>query len=178
MYTVITALAVSLIIAVVKRWRNRKQYARFFQEFAFTAVPYALCGIIIGIVLAGIISFFTPLHKVTSAPIKLVAMRSADGMSGTFIWGSGTMGSAHTYNFMMLEADGTFVPGSIAADGLVHIAEDRSLLGEGTWTTTAVKVDETSAIYRWSLLSTDKSFTVRHDFRVPPGTVLQQFSMR
>lgn len=178
MYTIITALAVSLIIAVVKRWRNRKQYQGLFEDFALSAVPHALCGAIIGIALAGMISFVTPLHKVTSAPITLVAMRSADGMSGTFIWGSGTMGSAHTYNFMMLQADGTLVPGSLAADGLVHIAEDRSLMGEGTWTTTVVKVDETSFIYHWSLLSRDKSFTVRHDFRVPPGTVTQQFSVK
>ncbi|MFA7339571.1 MAG: hypothetical protein WC028_22510 [Candidatus Obscuribacterales bacterium] len=165
----------------------------------YTIPPCAVIGAIIGSILAGavgaivgtvigsvlgfmaaiiLISEFVTMKNVVSKPIKLVAMRSSDGISGTFIWGSGAMNNRTNYNYMQLMEDGSMVPGWLPANHLVHLIEDAELKNTGTLSTTKREADKTSLLYRWAIGTSDRNETVRHDFRVPVGTVVQQFTVK
>ncbi|MFA7339864.1 MAG: hypothetical protein WC028_23980 [Candidatus Obscuribacterales bacterium] len=145
----------------------------------FGAIVGALIGAVVGLIVAcTIISELVPMKNVVSKSIKLVAMRSSDGISGTFIWGSGAMSNRTTYNFMQLVEDGSMVPGWLPANHLVHLIEDAELKNTGSWCTTTREADKTSSLYRWAIGSSDRTETVRQEFRVPVGTVVQQFSVK
>lgn len=152
-----------------------------FAGINYSVVSYAIWGAIIGagvcaavglLVAIYLISYLVPMKNVVSKPIKLVAMRSSKGTSGTFIWGSGAMSNSNIYNFMQLVEDGSMVPGRLPANHLVHLIEDANLKNTGFWSTTTLEADETSPFYRWALVDSE---TVREEFRVPVGTVMQQF---
>ncbi len=137
----------------------------------------AIIGAVVGFILAAIGGAFVPRIEVVYGPANLVAMRSSDGVSGTFIWGSGTIRQGTSYNFMQKLSDGSMTPGSVPANSLVRIIEDESLKGTGTWTTTADEADKKSPLYNWTLFSSDSDKYVRQTFRVPVGTVVQTFKV-
>lgn len=132
-------------------------------------------GLIAGLVIGGC---FVPKHDVVYGPGTLVAMRSSDGVTGTFIWGSGSISSQTTYNFLQKMDDGSMVPGSVPADRLVHLIEDPDLKNVGYWRTTKREADPASPFYQWSIGAHDGDRVIRQEFRVPVGTVVQQFSIK
>lgn len=136
-------------------------------------------GCVVGLLLAlAVIAPLTPRVETVYGPAKLVSMRSADGISGTFIWGSGSIGNSVSYNFMTVANDGSMVPNSVSASTLVHITEDANLKNTGTWTTTMLESDRNSPLFKWGIGHRDYTRTLRHDFRVPVGTVVQQFNIK
>lgn len=134
-------------------------------------------GLFVGFIGAAIAGSFVPQKDVVYGPANLVAMRSSDGVSGTFIWGSGTIRQGTSYNFMMKLDDGSMTPGSVPADNLVRIIEDESLKNTGTWSTTIREADTTWPYYKWTLFSRDRNKYVKQEFRVPVGTVVQTFKV-
>ena len=166
MYTIALCVAIGAIIGS-------------FIAGTFGAIIGTIAGAVVGAIIAALlISYLVPMKDVVSKPIKLVAMRSSDGISGTFIWGSGAMSNRTTYNFMKLVEDGSMVPGWLPANHLVHLIEDSELKNTGSWSTTTREADKTSSLYRWALAASDRNETVRQEFRVPVGTVVQQFSIK
>lgn len=144
------------------------------------------CHFVVGGIFGTIVGFFVALFltaavertEVVYGPAELVAMRNADGVSGTFIFGSGGLHNTTNYNFMMRTSDGSMVPGSVTADGYVHISEDPALNNIGQWTTTYSECDPKSPLWNWTIGKSYMSVLVRHDFRVPVGTVVQQFKVQ
>jgi hypothetical protein len=74
--------------------------------------------------------------------------------------------------------DGSKVPGSVPANGLVHLIEDPKLKNTGTWSTTISEPDKSSPLYPWSIGAEQRTRTVRQEFRVPVGTVVKQFNIK
>lgn len=139
----------------------------------------AIVGFFIGAVLATLVfPEILPMKIVVSKPIKLVAMRSSDGVSGTFVWGTGSINNSTVYNFMQLLEDGFMVPSSLPANHLVHLIEDSDLQKTGSWTTSKTVADPNSALYRWAMFTGHRTQIVRQEFRVPVGTVVQQFNIK
>lgn len=121
---------------------------------------------------------FVPMRDVADQPKTLVAMRSADSFSGTFLWGSGNIGSQVNYHFMLRMEDGSLVPHTVPANTLVHLIEDPELKDVGYWRTFTRKPIKTSALYKWAIVLPENKPIVRQEFRVPKGTVVQQFKVQ
>jgi|GEM_PF-726386 len=179
MYTVIALTLIGLVSGAYLWYRLRPGLVIPGLRALF--IRLGICGGLgwfIGCIVAATVTMNLPAKQVVYGPAHLVAMRSSDGLSGTFIWGTGSIGSATRYNFMMVQGDGSMVPGSVSADGLVHITEDKSMVGKGTWTSVMSVPDYSVPMAAWALHSGRPPELVRHDFRVPVGTVVQQFSVK
>ncbi len=175
MNTILLCAALGLVIGIIIASCGKRETGKYI----FGAIIGPIVGAVVGLIVAlAVIAFMVPMKDVVYGPGKLVAMRSTDGISGTFIWGSGSIGSRTSYNFLQLVEDGSMVPGSVPADGLVHLIEDAELKNTGFWRTTIREADKTSPLYPWAIGANDRSRTVRQEFRVPVGTVVQQFNIQ
>ncbi len=179
MYTLIIGAVVGLIIGIASFFKRSDKKDQF--SSASSIAGNCVLGIFIGAFIGGFVSLVIAKQirvQVTSAPTTLVAMRSADGVSGAFIFGTGGLNNGTSYNFMTRSADGSMVPGSLPANGLVHITEVDSLKTTGEWTTTQMECDRKAALYDWAICIKFDTHLLRQDFRVPVGTVVQQFKVQ
>lgn len=138
-------------------------------------------GCFVGTFVADVVtSNFVPRKEVTYGPATLVSMRTSDGISGAFIWGSGQFGSSSSYNFMMKLDNGNLTPRSVTADSLVQIREDASLTNVGYWRTIKSEPDFNSPLAPWAIgLSKERNKVIlRQEFDVPAGTVVQAFKVQ
>jgi len=135
-------------------------------------------GAIVGVILALIIAAAIPRHDVVYGPATMVSMRTTDGVTGTFVWGTGGIHGETSYNFMIKQQDDSITPRTVTADSLVAIIEDDSLHGVGYWRTTFNEPDKNSSLYSWGLGYRDYQRIVRQEFRVPVGTVVQAFKVQ
>ena len=103
-------------------------------------------------------------------------MGQLDG--GIYLVDQATFVGVHQWNFLQRMDDGSMVPGSVPADGLVHLIEDPELKNTGFWSTTIREADQSSPLYPWAIGTGDRTRTVRQEFRVPVGTVVQQFNIQ
>ena len=174
MNSILLGLGLGLLIGAVIGLRCEKKLSALALGGGFGAIIGAVVGVIGGL----IVSAFGPKHEVVYGPATLVAMRTADGVSGSFVWGSGSINSRVTYNFLYRNKDGSLTPGQVIADSSVHIIEDASLQGVGCWSSTYTEADTTKAIANWGLGIHDEDQVIRQEFRVPVGTVVQSFSVK
>lgn len=174
MFTLLLGFFIGSAFGIYHGFKTRKPTVqRFFGMFAVGAAA----GVIIGIFVALFAAMAVPTRLVAAEPVPLVAMRSTDGVSGAFILGSGSVESTVRYRFMQRDADGSFVPNSVRADSTVHITEDSSLTNTGSWQTTYMVPDTSSWLYQWTIGGDILIEVAREDFRVPVGTVQQQFNI-
>lgn len=176
MYTIITGAVLGIIIGLIVLLRREKPQDK--ADKVCHLVFGGIIGAVVGVVAALFLSSAVAKKDFIYGPAELVAMRNADGISGTFIFGSGGFRNTTNYNFMMKTGDGSMVPGSVTADGYVHISEDPSLKNTGQWTTTYNECDPASPLWNWTIGKSDLKSLIRHDFRVPVGTVVQQFKVQ
>lgn len=144
-------------------------------------------GAIIGFFLGGFVGWLTAVffvandlpmrEEVVYGPIKLAAMHSSDGLSGSFVWGSGSFNNRTYYNFLKIMEDGSMVPDSVPATGRVHLIEDQSLKDSGFYTIKMRVVDRTSPLFNWALQTSFRADSERYEFRVPVGTIVQKFTI-
>jgi hypothetical protein len=144
---------------------------------AFACFTGSYTGLILSLLVGSIIVANTPTRDVVLEPATLVSMRTSDGVTGAFIFGSGSIESSSKYNFMMKMDDGSLAPAWVFSDSTVRIIEDESLQGVGYWRTTVREVDTQSALYNWGLMHGSPR-TIRQEFRVPVGTVVQGFKVQ
>ncbi len=135
-------------------------------------------GAVVGVFAGLAIAAATPRHHVVYGPATMVSMRTTDGVTGTFVWGTGGIHGETSYNFMIKQQDGSITPRSVTADSLVAIIEEESLQGVGYWRTTFNEPDTDSVLYRWGIGHSDYKRIVRQEFRVPVGTVVQTFKVQ
>ncbi len=175
MNTIMLCAAVGLVFGIIFASRGRLD----INKCIFGVICCPSIGAIGGLLVAGaIIAEIVPLKDVVYGPNTLVSMRSSDGISGTFILGSGSINSSPRYNFLLRMNDGSMAPDSVRANGLVRLIEDPSLQNTGFWSTTWREADKASPLYDWAIGTSDRSRIVRQEFRVPVGTVVQQFSVK
>jgi hypothetical protein len=175
MNTIILCAAIGLVVGLIIASRGKRDTGSYVWSTIFGTTIGAVVGLVAAIT---VICHMVPMKDVVYGPAKLVAMRSSDGISGTFVWGSGSIGNRTTYNFLQRMEDGSMVPGSVPADGLVHLFEDPELKNTGFWSTTMREADKTSSLYPWALATRDRTRILRQEFRVPVGTVVQQFNIK
>ncbi len=133
-----------------------------------------VAGVIIGAFAAAMITaFLLPKYESPDPQIELVSLRSANGVNGSFIFGSGGINSETKYSFLMKNADGSMTPGEIHANHRVRIFEENELAYRGYWVKVYKVNDQSSALTSWAFNS--KRF-VRHEFHVPVGSVRHGFS--
>jgi hypothetical protein len=175
MNSIMLGAALGLLIGLIIASCGKRNSSKYIVSTIAGTFIGAIVGIFAGLT---VICYMVPMKDVVYGPAKLVAMRSSDGISGTFVWGSGSIGNRTTYNFLQRMEDGSMVPGSVPADGLVHLFEDQELKNTGFWSTTIREADKDSPLYPWALATRDRRQTVRQEFRVPVGTVVQQFNIK
>lgn len=175
MYTIFTCTALGLVLAVILTPKEKRTAATI--EPALAICLTAMISFLVGLAIAKFLSAALPEKQVVIGPQAIVSMRSAEGQAGTFILGTGRMGSERTYHYLLKAEDGSMVPHSVPANQFVHITEDTSLQNSGTVTVTRIKADRTSFLNNWSVFRHSQDRTVRIDFRVPVGTVAQRFSV-
>ena len=174
MYSILAlALAGALIGACVGLHLEKKIVA-----FLMGGGIGTVLGGVVGMFAALIIGNCVPMHDVDYGPATLVAVNSSNGTAGTFVWGTGSVSSQISYNFMKRNADGSLTPGQIPANDYVRIIEDNSLKDVGYWQSTFREVDTGSTLYKWSLASEDRNKLIVQVLRVPAGTVVQGFNIK
>lgn len=178
MYSVIALALIGLGIGL---WlTNGDGYGRSI----FWSIVASLVGLVIGglfgIMLASGIGVSGAKVQKVLGPATLVSIRSSDGVNGAFIWGSGSIGSETSYNFMLKLDDGSLTPRKVPSDSLVFFIQDPELKDVGYWRTTIELDDLTSPActnWSWGICSGFQK-TIRQEFRVPAGTIVEQFSVK
>ena len=174
MNSIMLGAAIGLVIGLIIASLGKRESGKYLLNTILGTIIGAVVGLFAALT---VICYMLPMKDVVYGPAKLVAMRSSDGISGTFVWGSGSIGNRTTYNFLQRMEDGSMVPGSVPADDRVHLIEDPELKDTGFWRTTFVTADTTSPLYNWATFTRDRAYILRQEFRVPVGTVVQQFSI-
>lgn len=175
MYSIYAFAAVGFFIGLVCAKASKGNAG----TYAFGTILGIVIGGVIGLVAALFIGgVLLPMRDVVYGPAPLVSMRSSDGINGSFIWGTGSVNSQLTYHFLQRKEDGSMSPRSVPATEEVHLIEDAELSNTGFWTTTMSEPDKTHWLYKWSAATRDRIKVVRQEFRVPSGTVVQQFNVR
>lgn len=168
MYTLIVFLVIGLLFGIIQKKRHNWDLDNICLS--------TFVSVVLGFVVALLLGYCVPDVTVTYGPNTLVAMRSTDSVSGSFVWGSGSVNGQVYYNFLMRNDDGSLTPGQVTADSSVHIVEDPHLSGIGYWSSVYKEPNRSSFIARWAL-GRNKSTLISNDFRVPEHTVVQSFSV-
>lgn len=175
MYSIYLFAVIGIVHGVI--WAYRYNGSHGFERF-FRLAMSTMCGAAAGFLLSGFLSPAVPTVNVVGEPVTLVSMRNQDGLTGSFIFGSGAINSSMSYNFLMKQKDGSMAPGSVYANEVVRLIEDPELKNVGFWQTTTRKPDPSHWLYNWTIFHSDKNRVVRQEFRVPVGSVIQQFNIR
>jgi hypothetical protein len=180
MYTALLITAVGAGLGVYAGIRsNAPALGKIVLLIAFT-----FGGAFFGMLTGGLLAIAMPYHTVVYRNGELVCMRNTQGVGGTFVVGTfgarvrGELHNTQQYNFLLRVEDGSMVPHALTADGLVHIVEDESLKDVGVWTTTYDEPNTDSVFANWMLYDMSTRSVVRQEFRVPVGTVVQNFEIR
>lgn len=170
MYTLMLCPAVGLFFAIIFASCGTRNTDRYVVSAFCGLVGGLLCSIVIGGI---VLPFMLPMKDVVYGPRSLMAMRGSDGVSGIFVWGSGSIESGANYNFQLRMEDGSMALRSLPANDIVRFIEDAALQDTGSWSTTVSEVDKTSSLYVWAMDNGSRNRIVRQEFRVPVGTVVQ-----
>ncbi len=174
MYTFMLCPALGLVFAIVYASCGTRTSDRYVCSAFFGLVVGFLCSVFVaGIVLPVML----PTKDVVYGPRSLIPMRSSDGISGIFVWGSGSIESGAKYNFQLRMEDGSMALRSLPVNDIVRFIEDPALQDTGFWSTTVSEVDKTSPLCAWAIDNGSKNRIVRQEFRVPVGTVVQPLKL-
>ena len=134
---------------------------------AFFGMIGAVCGVVIGIVIAqGITNFVAPKEWVKTHEVKLIAFNDSRSVHGRFFLGCGSMQERNVYLYYTQGSDGGIRQGWESTGNSVIYEQDRK---DGM-----LEIYRTRLKQSWSLwgLSPDE---ISIEFYVPKGTVLRQF---
>lgn len=172
LYTFAAAgLVLGFVIAIRSGWVGR--------YFLASAAGFTLAGAFVGTMFATtLFQAFVPMRETAQSPRLLAAMRSADGVGGSFILGSGIFRSQVSYHFLRKLENGSMVPVTVHASDMVYLTEDPELKNAGYWIETIRECDPNSWQYNWAFAHHERARTIKHEFRVPVGSVVQQFNIK
>jgi hypothetical protein len=169
------------IAAAVANAYSLWQWTRRDREDCFSFVMHSICGAVVMAIVVAIVSGFLnariPSVTVNGGVWNLVAMRSSDGVAGSFVWGTGTIDGRIVYTVYIKNSDGSITPWRIIADANTRIIEDESLHNQGTWRREKEIRDPSSPLVKWAVGS-GEARSVSDVITVPKGTVVQSFSIK
>lgn len=121
-------------------------------------------------------SELAPMKRELVETTPMVSMRSSEAIGGTFLVGYGVE-SRLIYTFYVRNAEGGVAPRRVQADDRTVIFEDAKLSNQGIWKRYRVLRDDA---WEYAALALPGRFGERfeHEFVVPVGSVVQQFSIR
>jgi hypothetical protein len=177
MYSVYLALVVASVCSFF--W-SRRCLRRRGDEPIMAAILGSLFAFLliclVGVIVGEVIDSHIPGKTTERGPFKLVALRSADGVAGSFVYGSGSINGVAYYRVLVQNDDGSMSPYEVVADSTTRITESHDLQNEGTWTQTVVAKDYSTPLGNWAIgQDFDKT---SNRFVVPAGSVVQSFSVR
>lgn len=147
----------------------------------FSAGVGALGGLMIGTLISISVDLHIPMIKDKTLPTSIVAMRTKDGLSGSFVYGCGSLQGASKYTFLVKNSDGGIHPDFVWANDNVTIIEDPKLKDRGEFITLYQYPDRSHPLFYFSHCSTktteERLETTGYIFRVPVGSVVHQFSV-
>ncbi len=174
MYTFYLAgLISSIVIFFTVRRVMRRSLNPVIDSCGFSAAILLVMAIMAAITGLAVNSNL-PQKTVVGGPYTLVSIRSADGLSGKFIYGTGSISGSVFYNVYVRNEDGSVTPYQVPADSSVRIVEESSLHDSGTWMQAVTSYDYSSPLGRWVIGQDYK--TIR--YKVPVGTVVHDFSVK
>ncbi len=115
-----------------------------------------------------------PTRVVAGEEAALVALDSKEGFAGTFVWGSGEIGSTAVLEVWVKNADGSVSPYRIPKTNEVHVFQEANLQNTGSWRNFYRVEDRNSALAKW-LINFREPILERTELHVPRGTVKNDF---
>jgi hypothetical protein len=172
-YTLLAGLLAGIVIASVINVVRR----RSILHYATGGVLGAILGSGAGAVLAVMLSVFQPTATWDHDTAKLAAMRSSVEPQGVFFLGGGYVQGQLVYHVLLKKGDNGFSPYFAAASATTLIVEDGNLHDEGVMVIRITDKDPHSAWASWTLPD-ERQARYTYEFRVPKGTVRNNFSVQ
>lgn len=150
---------------------------RGFRRYDLFSVPVGIAIFLICLMGGFMLSCFATAKvpmKTLESTVELAAMRGADGIAGSFVYGTGGISSAMVFRVFVKNDDGSLSPAQIYGNSYTRVIESSELHNTGTWRHIWQVEDETSPLNNWALIS-KRPRTVGDVLTVPVGTVVQNF---
>lgn len=168
MYTMFSVVGVFTAFGLLGMWRWGWSKGAPF--------GMALAGLLLGLFGLALAQDSHPRRWEIIRQERLTSVDTTGGVSGVFVWGSGSIGSTTTYRVMIVRKDGSMSAVEIPADESTRIFEDATDGGaryiEYGW------VDIRS--WRWEnwIPRTDSIHARSYELHVPPRSVRVQYNIR
>lgn len=171
MYTITLTSSVALVLSLMGAALCGCTITEGFLTAALVTSFAAFIGMTLGMLIT---AYGLPMREVEYGG-KLMPLRNSKGeLAFVCIAGVGNQGY---YHLMHRLDDGSMTPKWVPANEPVHLVEDPELKELGFWSKTRLEADNTSELYYWAFGSSDYDRTLRHEFRVPPGTVIHRYQL-
>lgn len=175
MLTFQIAIVVGAIIGLLRTIYTLKSH---YDGWVFRWVGRPLFGAFVGFFVTFFLMFFVGWILIDIVgtdekleTIQLASMNSTSGVSGAFVFGSGSIDGQTHYEFLMVGNDGALIPGSVERNNTVRIYEqDRTDAQLVTWRR------RLPVQYRRYVLA--PGGPNRYDFHVPKGSVQYGFQVK
>lgn len=178
MYSIYAALVVFIIAEVALFWWRKRVNSEsvvlnfeLFFLFNVTTFAFTLMG---SLAFSLMLHDYVPTQVVASEAVELVALDSKEGFAGTFVWGSGEIGSNAFLEVWIKNDDGSVSPYRIPKTNSVHVFQETGLQDTGSWKNFYRVEDKDSPLYKW-LIKVRDPILVRTELHVPRGTVRTDF---
>lgn len=177
-------LIISIILGIIYQTYKNRDFLKSEKKksyFLYEGVVGAFKGLVGGCIVAMIFTLLLPSEAVQDRPIELVSMRTQESLSGTFLFGSGQIGSKVTYRFMKRSADGFMTVDTVTGDAnsSIRIKEEATLKNTGNLVITRSRKVATSWFARYFTFGQGAgTYELSKDFHVPVGTVVQEFKVQ
>ena len=177
MYSIYLSYGVAALVTAGVYIRYRRNGRYIYIDRLIWLLRFVLTPFFPGCLIGWGFSACAPMKYEQSGTFQLVSMRSGDATAGAFVLGSGTIEGQLFYTFYVQNSDGSVSPHRVKADPFTSILEDPALANKGYWTFSRTIKDDAWQ-YANFVLDFAPSQNYRHQFRVPVGTVIRQFSLR
>jgi hypothetical protein len=169
MYSFITLTALGLLVGGATYLRTRSPGA---------IIGGGLVGLVAGFVMSALLCGFTPYRWTETGTWKLRSMNTIDGVSGTFVWGTGSLRSETAYRVLIVNDNGSVSPLTIAATvNNTEIFEQDTLTNEGEVTIYRYMRDRSWWGNGWALEKSDTDW-YSYKITVPKGSVRNEFTVQ
>lgn len=158
---------IGLVFALIHCYRED-----FVEGFIGQSIVGILCGAVCALGISLLVMFNADTHRIHHSHWTLYAMHGSSSVSGTFLFGSGSVNGQQSYTYYYIDKDSTgtfYVPCTISGDNVSIYEEDRS---DGELEVT-VEVFVNPELY----LISESSSTLYYAFHIPKGSIVQQFSL-
>jgi hypothetical protein len=176
MYTLIIFLVLGIVLVLHLLREDGECWIAPLRYRPISTLALCAVGGVIGVLMGGVIaSCLGSVYQTAESPLpkeELISMRSSEGLTGSFVFGTGSIQDTSSFKFYVKNANGSFSKKSLAADDKVQIFEDQP---EGVgYRQTFVSVCENVRYPHWVVC---EQHTIRHELHVPKGSVVQSFTV-